>query len=99
MPKNIISLKDLKLQEFEDRKKLLHPYTRDTFISNSENPTRVANLEKKVRMKDMHTFTISYNRHEGQYSKRVSDSKEFPKSYKYSESFVDMTDDPDWFDK
>ena len=46
LPKQSISLRELKIQEFEDRKKLLHPYSKDNFIADNINNDRVIKLQK-----------------------------------------------------
>lgn len=80
LPKQHISLRELKSQEFEDRKKILHPYTRDSFIAENLDSDKIVNLQKKVRMNNMHTFTLSYNRHEGRYGPPTSN---FPDHYRW----------------
>lgn len=62
IPPNSVSLRQLKLQEFEDRKRLLHPYERDKVISENMDTDRVIKLQRKARMRTMHTFTLTYSK-------------------------------------
>lgn len=96
IPKNSISLRELKLQEFEDRKKLIHPYTRDAFIADNLDSERVLNLQKKVRMSNMHNFNLTYDRHDGKYGFKTSNFKDH---YIYSDPWVEYLKDPDWYYK
>lgn len=47
-------------------------------------------------MNNMHTFTITYDRHEGKYGFKLSD---FPDSYTHLECWADHIKDPDWLYK
>jgi len=95
-----MTLRQLKIQEFEDRKKLVHPYHRDAFLTDNSSTDKISNLDKKTKMSNMHTFRLSYNRHKGRYDRRVDDfSNSFPDRYNYNDAFIDMKDDPDWVDK
>jgi len=84
------SLKDVKLQEFRDRKKLLNPYTKDAALQQSEH---LRNIAPRVKFQNMFTFVHTYDRHLNQYPART---KDFPSSYEYYESPLNWGYDPDW---
>ena len=96
LPKQTISLRDLKIREFEDRKKLVHPYTKDSFIAENIDNDSIVALQRKVRMSNMHTFTLTYDRHEGRYEYKL---KDFPDSYPPVMPFYEFLKDPDWLYK
>lgn len=68
---------------------LLNPYKKELAISQNED---LKQLEKKVTLESMKTFTVSYDRHKGKYSYR---EKDFPDSYKIGTSALEYSNDPD----
>ncbi|CAI2366906.1 unnamed protein product [Moneuplotes crassus] len=96
IPPQSISLRDLKIKEFEDRKKLLHPYTRDNFIAQNSEDDKIMKLQHKVRMSNMHSFTLTYDRHSHGYP---STTTEFPSEYENFLEVEDLLQDPDWLEK
>ena len=92
-PDKRTSIKELKLREFRDRKKLLNPYTRDQLMQSSANPEELQKVADKVSVKTMYTFNISYDRHVGQYGYRTHG---FPDRYSPGETSLNYAKDPDW---
>ena len=91
-----MSLKELKLREFRDRKALLNPYKRDQLISSAANSVEMQKLAEKTSVATMYNFSISYDRHKDRYVYRTQD---FPAEYQVNESSLNYANDPDWVKK
>ena len=50
-------------------------------------------LAKIVNVKNMYTFTVTYDRHKNLYPEKMGD---FPQSYGRMESVMNWYNDPDW---
>ena len=90
----IITLREAKLIEFRERKKLLNPYERPLLIdgASQEEKIRLEDLAKRTNFESMYTNKLSYDRHKNAYTHRV---KDFPESYDIDESFLNWGKDPD----
>ena len=86
-------MKELKLREFRDRKKLLNPYTKEQLLSASQNPDQLQALSEKVSVQTMYTFAVTYDRHKNKYGYRTSN---FPSAYSPNESSLNYAMDQDW---
>lgn len=86
-------LKELKLREFRDRKKLLNPYQKEQLLATSSNSDELLKLAEKVSVKTMYSFNITYDRHKERYGYRTSN---FPSEYHPNESSLNYANDPDW---
>jgi len=95
-PEQRVSLKELKLREFRDRKALLNPYKRDQLISSAVNSVEMQKLAEKTSVATMYNFSISYDRHKDRYVYRTHD---FPSEYQVNESSLNYANDPDWVKK
>jgi len=89
------SLREVKMEEFRERKKLLNPYERPLLLDSAsqEERIRLDQLDKQTSFSSMHDFTVTYDRHESLYGYRTHT---FPSSYKVGESPLNYAMDPDW---
>ena len=88
-----VSIRELKLREFRERKALLNPYKREQLISSSVNSEQLQKLSEKVSVSTMYTFKITYDRHKDRFTYR---EKNFPAEYNVNESSLNYALDPDW---
>lgn len=97
-PNQKISLKELKLQEYRDRKKLLHPYQKEELLSKStpDEIEKYTKLAQKTKFRNMNFFVITYDRHLNRYGFKTSD---FPESYHPNMCSLTYMKDPDWTKK
>ena len=87
-------MREAKLIEFRERKKLLNPYERPLMLESAsqEERIRLEDLAKRTSFETMYTNKLSYDRHKNAYSHRVRD---FPESYDIDESVMNWGQDPD----
>ena len=64
--------------------------------ASQEERLRLEDLSKSTSFETMYSSKLLYNRHEGLYTFRVRD---FPESYKVSESYMEYLKDPDFINK
>lgn len=88
-----LSLRELKLQEFRDRKKLLNPYQKEELLRNAVDADAMKKLGERASIKTMYTFNITTDRFAGKYGYRTGN---FPKSYSVHDLPIDYAYDPDW---
>ena len=85
--RSLKSLQQVKIDEFNEKKKLLNPYSKQKMLEEESQPEeeldRLKFLAKNTSMSDMKTFKMTYNRHLGRYGHRQSN---FPKEYLPHES-------------
>ena len=89
-----ISLREAKLREFREKKKLLHPYEREQLLDSAsqEERLRLTAVDKRTNFASTKDFKVTYNRHKDAYDFRVSN---FPKEYHLNASPLDFRHDPD----
>ena len=93
-----ISLREAKLREFREKKKLLNPYERDMLLDSStqDERLRLEDLTKRTNFQSIMTDKLRYDRHKGAYDFRVHD---FPDSYSINDSPLEYQHDPDGLKK
>lgn len=90
-----MSLRDLKLQEFRERKQLLNPITSQSLIeaATDEEKFRLEKLQKMTSFSTLQDFPITSDRHAGLYGYRTQN---FKNSYNPYDSPLEYVLDPDW---
>jgi hypothetical protein len=62
-------------------------------LQESKKADQLKVLSKKVKIENMKTFTVTYDRHHGKYGFKNSD---FPDAYPFGTSTMEYARDPDW---